>query len=121
MSFLATPWDDNLQQSAKVITRGTAASFALLIHILHPVARRLTLRKEYAARGYQEVQTPNMYDVSIWKQSGHWQHYKEDMFKLDVEKRDWALKPMNCPGHFVLFGHRDRSYREVRFLFFLMR
>ncbi|KAJ5871459.1 uncharacterized protein N7529_003812 [Penicillium soppii] len=71
------------------------------------------LRTEYRKRGYQEVQTPNMYDVGIWKTSGHWAHYKDDMFKLDVEKRDWALKPMNCPGHFVLFGHRERSYREL--------
>ncbi|KAI9038581.1 threonine--tRNA ligase THS1 [Aspergillus affinis] len=71
------------------------------------------LRTEYRKRGYQEVQTPNMYDVGIWKTSGHWQHYKDDMFKLDVEKREWALKPMNCPGHFVLFGHRERSYREL--------
>lgn len=54
-----------------------------------------------------------MYDVKIWETSGHWAHYKDDMFKLDVEKRQWALKPMNCPGHFLLFGHRDRSYREL--------
>lgn len=71
------------------------------------------LRSEYRKRGYQEVQTPNMYDVSIWKTSGHWAHYSDDMFKLDVEKREWALKPMNCPGHFMLFGHRERSYREL--------
>ncbi|CAG8081976.1 unnamed protein product [Penicillium nalgiovense] len=71
------------------------------------------LRSEYRKRGYQEVQTPNMYDVGIWKASGHWAHYKDDMFKLDVEKREWALKPMNCPGHFILFGHRERSYREL--------
>ncbi|KAJ5138508.1 uncharacterized protein N7515_003356 [Penicillium bovifimosum] len=71
------------------------------------------LRAEYRKRGYQEVQTPNMFDVGIWKTSGHWAHYKDDMFKLDVEKREWALKPMNCPGHFVLFGHRERSYREL--------
>ncbi|KAJ5810018.1 uncharacterized protein N7503_002236 [Penicillium pulvis] len=49
------------------------------------------LRSEYRKRGYQEVQTPNMYDVGIWKTSGHWAHYKDDMFKLDVEKRDWAV------------------------------
>ncbi|CAI7580256.1 hypothetical protein PCG10_010369 [Penicillium crustosum] len=71
------------------------------------------LRTEYRKRGYQEVQTPNMYDVGIWKTSGHWAHYKDDMFKLDVQKREWALKPMNCPGHFILFGHRERSYREL--------
>ncbi|KAM5475858.1 putative threonine--tRNA ligase [Microsporum audouinii] len=71
------------------------------------------LRTEYRKRGYQEVQSPNMYDVGIWRQSGHWAHYKDDMFKLDVEKRDWALKPMNCPGHCIMFGHRERSYREL--------
>lgn len=71
------------------------------------------LRSEYKKRGYQEVQTPNMYDSEIWKTSGHWAHYKDDMFKLEVEKKEWALKPMNCPGHFVLFGHRERSYREL--------
>lgn len=71
------------------------------------------LRSEYRKRGYQEVQSPNMFDVSIWRTSGHWAHYKDDMFKLDVEKREWALKPMNCPGHFVMFGHRERSYREL--------
>ncbi|KAJ5570518.1 uncharacterized protein N7459_009948 [Penicillium hispanicum] len=71
------------------------------------------LRSEYRKRGYQEVQTPNMYDVSVWKTSGHWEHYKDDMFKVNVEKREWGLKPMNCPGHFLLFGHRERSYREL--------
>ncbi|KAJ5892459.1 hypothetical protein N7504_009150 [Penicillium tannophilum] len=49
------------------------------------------LRTEYRKRGYQEVQTPNMYDVGLWKTSGHWAHYKDDMFKLDVEKREWAV------------------------------
>ncbi|OQE24752.1 hypothetical protein PENSTE_c007G02435 [Penicillium steckii] len=76
-------------------------------------ALQTLLRSEYRKRGYQEVQTPNMYDVSLWKQSGHWNHYSEDMFKLNVEKREWGLKPMNCPGHFILFGHRERSYREL--------
>ncbi|EQL34036.1 threonyl-tRNA synthetase [Blastomyces gilchristii SLH14081] len=71
------------------------------------------LRSEYLKRGYQEVQSPNMYDVGIWRQSGHWQHYKDDMFKLDIEKRTWALKPMNCPGHAIMFGHKERSYREL--------
>lgn len=71
------------------------------------------IRSEYQKRGYQEVQTPNMYDVDLWKKSGHWQHYQDDMFALEVEKRKWALKPMNCPGHCVMFGHRERSYREL--------
>ena len=70
-------------------------------------------REEYWKRGYQEVNSPNMYNSSLWKQSGHWQHYKDDMFVFDVEKEQWALKPMNCPGHALLFGHRERSYREL--------
>ncbi|KAI4125837.1 MAG: hypothetical protein LQ338_004042 [Usnochroma carphineum] len=71
------------------------------------------LRSEYQKRGYSEVQSPNMYDSDLWKKSGHWQHYSDDMFVLDVEKKKWALKPMNCPGHCVMFGHRERSYREL--------
>ena len=71
------------------------------------------LRSEYWKRGYQEVMSPNMYNSSLWKQSGHWQHYKDDMFTFEVEKDQWALKPMNCPGHCLLFAHRERSYREL--------
>ena len=71
------------------------------------------LRSEYQKRGYQEVQSPNMYNSDLWKKSGHWQHYSDDMFVLDVEKQKWALKPMNCPGHCIMFRHRERSYREL--------
>ncbi|PNS21347.1 Threonine--tRNA ligase, cytoplasmic [Sphaceloma murrayae] len=71
------------------------------------------LRSEYWSRGYQEVMSPNMYNSALWKQSGHWQHYKDDMFTFEVEKDQWALKPMNCPGHCLLFAHRERSYREL--------
>jgi threonyl-tRNA synthetase len=71
------------------------------------------IRDEYWKRGYVEVNSPNMYNSALWKQSGHWQHYKDDMFTFDVEKEQWALKPMNCPGHCLLFGHRERSYREL--------
>lgn len=70
-------------------------------------------RSEYWKRGYQEVQTPNMYNAELWKRSGHWQHYSDDMFTFEVEKDKWALKPMNCPGHCLMFGHRERSYREL--------
>ncbi len=76
-------------------------------------ALQTMLREAYHKHRYQEVQTPNMYDVDLWKTSGHWQHYNEDMFSLDVEKRKWALKPMNCPGHCLIFKHRERSYREL--------
>lgn len=71
------------------------------------------IKEQYWERGYQEVASPNMYNSALWKQSGHWQHYHEDMFTFDVEKDKWALKPMNCPGHCLLFGHRERSYREL--------
>jgi threonyl-tRNA synthetase len=71
------------------------------------------IRDEYWARGYQEVKTPNMFNSTLWKQSGHWDHYKDDMFTFEVEKEQWALKPMNCPGHCLLFAHRTRSYAEL--------
>lgn len=71
------------------------------------------IREEYWKRGYQEVGSPNMFNSALWKQSGHWQHYQDDMFTFEVEKDQWALKPMNCPGHCLLFGHRERSYREL--------
>jgi threonyl-tRNA synthetase len=54
-----------------------------------------------------------MYNVKLWETSGHWFKYKEDMFVLDVEKEQFALKPMNCPGHCLMFGHKERSYREL--------
>lgn len=62
---------------------------------------------------YPQVHSPNMYNSALWKQSGHWQHYSEDMFKLEIEKEQWGLKPMNCPGHCLLYGNRERSYREL--------
>lgn len=71
------------------------------------------MRSEYMKRGYQEVISPNMYNAKLWETSGHWQNYKDDMFTLDIEKEKWALKPMNCPGHCLIFDSRDRSYREL--------
>lgn len=54
-----------------------------------------------------------MYNSKLWETSGHWQNYKDDMFTLDIEKETWALKPMNCPGHCLIFDSRDRSYKEL--------
>jgi len=54
-----------------------------------------------------------MYNAKLWETSGHWQNYKDDMFVLDIEKEKWALKPMNCPGHCLIFDSRDRSYKEL--------
>jgi threonyl-tRNA synthetase len=70
-------------------------------------------RGEYHKRGFQEVVTPNMYNTKLWETSGHLANYKEDMFLLNIENQEWALKPMNCPGHCVMFGQRERSYREL--------
>ncbi|KAI0239164.1 threonyl-tRNA synthetase, partial [Massospora cicadina] len=70
-------------------------------------------RSEYRKRGFQEVVTPNIYDIKLWETSGHWENYKENMFAFEVENSTFALKPMNCPGHCLMFGHRDRSYREL--------
>lgn len=71
------------------------------------------LRCEYRKRGFQEVISPNMYNAKLWQTSGHWQHYSENMFSFDVEKEKFALKPMNCPGHCLMFDHRNRSWREL--------
>ncbi|KAI9676919.1 MAG: threonyl-tRNA synthetase [Caeruleum heppii] len=71
------------------------------------------LRDEYWKRGYEEVMTPNMYNSQLWETSGHWQHYKDNMFTFKVEKEQFGLKPMNCPGHCLLFKHRERSYKEL--------
>ncbi|KAI9189803.1 threonyl-tRNA synthetase [Blastocladiella emersonii ATCC 22665] len=70
-------------------------------------------RTEYRKRGFHEVVTPNVYNTKLWETSGHWQKYQENMFSFDVEKEQFALKPMNCPGHCVMFGHRVRSYNEL--------
>ncbi|KAL3426187.1 threonyl-trna synthetase [Phlyctema vagabunda] len=71
------------------------------------------LRDEYWKRGYNEVITPNMYNSDLWKTSGHWDFYKDDMFTFGLEKETFALKPMNCPGHCLMFDHRERSHREL--------
>ncbi|XP_075257442.1 threonine--tRNA ligase 1, cytoplasmic-like [Convolutriloba macropyga] len=70
-------------------------------------------RKQYRKRGFQEVISPNMYNSKLWITSGHWKHYSDDMFQIDVEEQKFALKPMNCPGHCVMFGMRSRSWREL--------
>ncbi|KAJ2892951.1 threonyl-tRNA synthetase [Coemansia aciculifera] len=71
------------------------------------------IRAKYWERGFEEVISPNMFNVKLWEQSGHLQNYEENMFDLSVDKERFALKPMNCPGHCLMFGQRDRSYREL--------
>ncbi|KAG8307846.1 Threonine--tRNA ligase 1, cytoplasmic [Homalodisca vitripennis] len=71
------------------------------------------IRSEYRKRGFQEVVTPNIFNAKLWQTSGHWEHYADNMFSFDVEKEMFALKPMNCPGHCLVFDHRPRSWREL--------
>lgn len=71
------------------------------------------LKEQYWKRDFEEVITPNMFNADLWKQSGHWQHYKDDMFIQKVDKEEFGLKPMNCPAHFVMFANRERSHREL--------
>uniref|UniRef100_A0A8D2GKZ4 threonine--tRNA ligase n=1 Tax=Urocitellus parryii TaxID=9999 RepID=A0A8D2GKZ4_UROPR len=88
------------------------------------------IRAEYARRGFSEVKTPTMFSTKLWEQSGHWEHYREDMFTLKPPGSDrstssqrdrsakhptntFALKPMNCPAHCLIFAHRPRSWREL--------
>ncbi|OIV93086.1 hypothetical protein TanjilG_20748 [Lupinus angustifolius] len=71
------------------------------------------IRNQYRDRGYQEVISPNVYNMDLWVQSGHAANYKDDMFVLEIEKQEFGLKPMNCPGHCLMFKHRVRSYREL--------
>lgn len=71
------------------------------------------IRSHYWKRGYDEIITPNLYNLDLWHQSGHAQHYKDAMFSFEVEGQEWAMKPMNCPGHCLMFGSTVRSYRDL--------
>ncbi|XP_064991980.1 threonine--tRNA ligase, mitochondrial 1-like [Musa acuminata AAA Group] len=71
------------------------------------------LRVQYRDRGYQEVLSPNIYNMQLWETSGHAANYKDNMFVFEIEKQEFGLKPMNCPGHCLMFEHRVRSYREL--------
>ena len=71
------------------------------------------MRGVYRTSGYQEVRCPQVLDVSLWKKSGHWDNYQENMFFTESEKHTFALKPMNCPGHIQVFNTGLHSYREL--------
>lgn len=71
------------------------------------------MRGVYRDSGYQEVRCPQILDVSLWQKSGHWDNYQENMFFTESEKRTYALKPMNCPGHVQVFNHGLHSYRDL--------
>ncbi|UXI16010.1 hypothetical protein NH340_JMT01953 [Sarcoptes scabiei] len=71
------------------------------------------IRSEYRKRGFQEVVTPNIYNMKLWDISGHSQHYASNMFQFELEKEKFGLKPMNCPGHCLIFDSDIRSWREL--------
>jgi threonyl-tRNA synthetase len=71
------------------------------------------MRKVYQDNGYQEVKGPQIIDKSLWEKTGHWDKYRENMFTTESEKRDYALKPMNCPGHILIFKQGIKSYRDL--------
>ncbi|MBL8533986.1 MAG: threonine--tRNA ligase [Betaproteobacteria bacterium] len=71
------------------------------------------MRRMLAANGYREVRTPMVMDRALWERSGHWENYREHMFTTSSENRDYAVKPMNCPGHVQIFNQGLRSYRDL--------
>ena len=71
------------------------------------------MRRVYRDNGYQEVRCPQIVDRSLWEKTGHWQNYRENMFTTESEKREYAIKPMNCPGHILMFNSGLRSYRDL--------
>ena len=71
------------------------------------------MRAEYKKRGYQEVITPLLYEKTLWETSGHWEHFRQNMFLLKVDEREFSLKPMNCPSHLLIYKSTSHSYREL--------
>ncbi len=71
------------------------------------------MRRVYQDNGYQEVKGPQIIDKALWEKTGHWDKYRDNMFTTESEKRDYALKPMNCPGHILIFKQGIKSYRDL--------
>ncbi len=71
------------------------------------------IRRLYLRFGYQEVITPQIFDVNLWHRSGHYDHFKENMFFTNIEEREFGVKPMNCPGHTFIYASKKRSYRDL--------
>ena len=76
------------------------------------------VRQEHRARGYEFVATPHIFRADLWKQSGHLDYYKDYMFLFEAEEQSFGIKPMNCPGHMLIYNARTRSYRELPLRFF---
>lgn len=70
-------------------------------------------RQEHRRRGYVEIKTPIMLNADLWKRSGHWDHYKENMYFTEIDGQEFAIKPMNCPGGMLVYNSTQHSYREL--------
>ena len=70
-------------------------------------------REEHAKRGYEEIKTPIILNEKLWRQSGHWEHYKENMYFTKIDEGDYAIKPMNCPGAILIYNRKRHSYRDL--------
>ncbi|XP_063482141.1 threonine--tRNA ligase, mitochondrial isoform X7 [Symphalangus syndactylus] len=118
--------------TATVYGCGTLVDLCQGPHLRHTgqIGGLKLLSAEYARRGFSEVKTPTLFSTKLWEQSGHWEHYQEDMFAVQPPGSDrppssqsddstrhitdtLALKPMNCPAHCLMFAHRPRSWREL--------
>src|SRR3569623_1184006 len=71
------------------------------------------MRCVFRDNGYQEIRSPQVMDRVVWEKSGHWENYRENMFTTQSESRDFAVKPMNCPGHIQVFNQGLKSYRDL--------
>ena len=71
------------------------------------------LKEQYRVRGFQEVITPNIYKTELWEKSGHWQHYADNIFQCEIDKAKFGLKPMNCPGHCLIYDSRVISHKDL--------
>src|SRR5579885_3571367 len=71
------------------------------------------MRRVYSQNGYQEVRGPQIMDKRLWEKTGHWQNFRENMFITHYDKRDFAVKPMNCQGHILIYKHGLKSYRDL--------
>jgi len=71
------------------------------------------IREQYRIRGYNEVITPNIFNLNLWKTSGHYVNYKDNIFMVNVEDHGHGVKPMNCPGHCLMFSNELRSFRDL--------
>lgn len=71
------------------------------------------MREVFRVNSYQEIRTPQILDKGLWERSGHWENFRENMFTTNSEQRDFAVKPMNCPGHVQVFNQGLKSYRDL--------